>query len=228
MKWTCDNPGLFTYPTLPTYTGREFVLEILYRVTGGYQQWQGPWTDEKKALWNEKSPILWDTLNKIEPCLWRKGATYPADKAPMDDLFANGELAWTFSAGSGETAASVLNGQFPKTTVTMIFEDGTHASNHYVAIPTNSPHKAGALVVANAILSCQVQLAKNQPSSVGDLPSVDIARCPSDIKDGFAKIDYGIGGISPAELGKAPILPMGGPELAKALEDGWRANVLEK
>ena len=228
LTWVCENPGLFTYPTLPTYTGREFVMEIMYRVTGGYAQWQGPWTDEKKALWDQKSPLLWDALNKIKPCLWRGGATYPADKAPMDDLFANGELAWTFSAGSGESAAAVLSGQFPETTVTMIFADGTHASNHYVAIPINSPHKAGALVVANAIMSCAVQLAKNQPSSVGDLPSIDIGRCPDDVKSGFAAINYGVGGISPAQLAAAPILPMGGPELAKAIEAGWRTNVLEK
>ncbi len=228
LTWVCENPGLFTYPTLPTYTGREFVLEVLYRVTGGYEQWQGPWTDEKKALWDEKSPILWEALNKIKPCLWREGKTYPADKTPMEDLFANGELAWTFSAGSGDTAANVLSGRFPDTSVAMVFEDGTHASTHYVAIPVNSPHKAGALVVANAILSCKVQLEKNQPGVVGDLPSIDIARCPDDIKSGFASIDYGIGGISPTDLGKAPILPTGGPELATAIEDGWRTNVLEK
>ncbi len=228
LTWICENPGQFTYPALPTYTGREFVMEIMYRVTGGYEQWQGQWTDEKKALWDQKSPMLWDALNKIKPCLWREGATYPSDKAPMDDLFANGELAWTFSAGSGESAASVLSGLFPDTTVTMIFDDGTHASNHYVAIPVNSPHKAGALVVANAIMSCAVQLAKNQPSSVGDLPSIDIDRCPDEVKAGFAAINYGVGGISPAQLAAVPILPMGGPELAKAIEDGWRVNVLEK
>lgn len=228
LKWICDNPGQFTYPTLPTYTGREFVLEIFYRVTGGYEQWQGPWTPEMQALVDEKAPLLWDKLNEIKPCLWREGATYPADKAPMDDLFANGEIAWTFSAGSGESAAAVISGLFPETTVTMIFEDGTHNSNHYVAIPVNSPHKAAALLVANAILSCEVQFEKNQPSAVGDLPSIDISRCPDDIKQGFAAIDYGIGGISPVELGAAPVLPIGGPELATALEDGWRVNVLEK
>jgi len=228
LKWICDNPGQFTYPTLPTFTGREFVLEIFYRVTGGHDQWQGPWTPERKALFDEKAPLLWDTLNKIKPCLWREGATYPADKAPMDDLFANGEIAWTFSAGSGESAAAVRSGQFPETTVTMIFEDGTHASTHYVAIPSNSPNKAGALLIANAILSCEVQLEKNKPTSVGDLPSIDIARCPAEIKDGFDAIDYGKGGISPAELGAAPILPMGGPEMATSLEEGWRKEVLQK
>lgn len=228
LKWVCDNPGLFTYPTLPTYTGREFILELFYRITGGYEQWQGPWTKEMQALFDQKAPLLWNKLNEIKPCLWRGGATYPADKAPMDDLFANGEIAWTFSAGSGESAASVISGLFPETSVTIIFEDGTHSSNHYVAIPTNSPHKAAALMVANAILSCKVQFEKNQPSAVGDLPSIDIARCPDDIKNSFAAINYGIGGISPVELGKAPVLPIGGPELATALEDGWRINVLEK
>ena len=228
LGWMCQNPGLFTYPALPAFTGREFLLEVLYRVTGGAAQWQGPWTAEKQALWDEKSPLLWEALTKIKPCLWREGATYPADKAPMDDLYAGGEIAWTFSAGSGNTAASVRSGQFPDTSVTMIFADGTHASTHYVAIPVNAAHKAGALVVADAILSCAVQLAKNQPSSVGDLPAIDISRCPADIQAGFAAISYGVGGISPAQLAAAPILPMGGPELAKAIEQGWRTNVLEK
>jgi putative spermidine/putrescine transport system substrate-binding protein len=228
MTWVCENPGLFTYPTLPTFTGREFVLEIFYRVTGGHEQWQGRWSAEKQALFDEKAPALWDLLNEIEPCLWRGGATYPADASPMNDLYANGEIAWTFSTGSGAHAANVLSGLYPETTVAMIFEDGTHGSTHYVAIPVNSPNKAGALVVANAILSCEVQLAKVLPGSVGDKPAIEVARCSDEIQTEFDAIDYGIGGISPQELAIAPKLPTGSPELAIALEDGWRVNVLEK
>ncbi len=223
LQWICDNPGRFTYPQLPTFVGRRFVTEVFYRVTGGPEQWQGSWDDEKQALWDEKSPALWEGLNEIEPCLWREGETYPADIAPLDDLFINGEVDWTMATGAFRPASRALNGLFPETTQTMIFEDGTVSGTHYVGIMANSPNKAAALVLANLLQDPEAQLLYGDPEIRGDLIAIDPNL--TDFPEKFAEVDYGPGALSPAEL--TPKLPHLPAETIPLLEEGWRINVLE-
>ncbi len=224
LTWICDNPGRFTHPALPTFIGTNFIVEVLYRVTGGWDQWQGRWTPEKKALWDEKSPLVWDAINKIKPCLWRGGTTYPANRAELDDLYANGEVDWAMAMNPYLMGSQTIAGLFPKTTQTFIFEDGTVADTHYVGIMANSPHPAAAMVVANLIQDPEAQLLYGDPAVRGDLIGIDpnLTAFP----ERFAAIDHGPGTLSPTEL--VPKLPQPPAELIPLINEGWRINVLEK
>jgi putative spermidine/putrescine transport system substrate-binding protein len=124
LEWVCENPGLFTYPTLPTFTGREFILEIFYRVTGGHEQWQGPWTPELQALLIARLCSGAREPDRALPLARRWG--YPADVAPLNDLAANGGRQ-TFSALPASTRP-ISSTVCSQATVAMIFEDGTHAT----------------------------------------------------------------------------------------------------
>ena len=225
LTWICDNPGRFTYPVLPTFTGRRFVTEIFYRATGGVDQWIGEFSPAMKANWDEKSPALWDALNKIEPCLWRKGSTYPTDRAPLDELYANGEVDFGMATGAFLAASRTAEGIFPPSTVAMVFDDGTVSDTHYVGIMRNSPNKAGALLLANELQDPEVQLYYADPATRGDIPAVSIALLPDDVAAKFRALDFGAGALTPEDMNKA--LPGIGTELIKLIEEGWQKNVVE-
>ncbi len=42
-QWIVDNPGQFTYPQPPDFTGSAFVRHIFYAVTGGHEQYMAGW-----------------------------------------------------------------------------------------------------------------------------------------------------------------------------------------
>ena len=172
IQWIKDNPGQFTYPAPPDFTGSVFVRHVLYNVAGGYEDLLGPFD---QAKFDAVAPDLWATLNEIEPFLWRGGETYPQSKQDLDNLFANGEVAMAMTYGPAEVGAFVADGIFPESSRQFVFEDGTIGNNNFVAVPYNSPNKAGAQVVANILLSPEAQYQKALPDVWGEFPVIDIS-----------------------------------------------------
>ena len=74
LDWIRANPGKFTYPAIPDFTGSVFVRHLFYHVAGGYEELLGPFDRE---LFDAVAPKLWALLNDLEPYLWRQGNTYP-------------------------------------------------------------------------------------------------------------------------------------------------------
>ncbi|MEZ4707490.1 MAG: ABC transporter substrate-binding protein [Caldilineaceae bacterium] len=222
FRYVCDNPGKFTYPAPPDFTGTGFITTLLYHYTGQTDLWLGA-PDEVQAQFDELSPALWEALNDIKPCLWRNGETYPNDLTELRELVKNGEIAFAMTFGYGDTTNLIADGVYPETMRTMMFDTGTVANAHYVAIPFNSPHKAAAMVIANLIQSPENQLALMR--DVGGTPAVVVSRLPQEIQDEFAALDLGPAAY-PLDQFK-PALPQLG-DMQPVLEQAWRANVLEK
>ncbi len=70
VAWIKANPGKFTYPAPPDFTGSVFVRQMLYYVNGGYQDLLGAFG---QAKYDALAPKLWDLLNGLKPSLWRQG-----------------------------------------------------------------------------------------------------------------------------------------------------------
>ena len=88
IDWVKKNPGKFTYPALPDFTGSVFVRHLFYYAAGGYEQLLGPFN---QAVFDRVAPKAWELLNEIEPYLWREGKTYPENRSKHQDLFDKGE-----------------------------------------------------------------------------------------------------------------------------------------
>ena len=146
IAWIKENPGKFTYPAPPDFTGTAFMMQWCYQTIGGYEPFLGAF-DEK--VFQEKWTNCWATLNEIEPFLWREGETYPEDLSAQHQLLANGEVWMSMAYNPSEASSKIEAGEFPKSVRTFVFDSGTLANTHYVAIPYNSPHKAAAMVVAD-------------------------------------------------------------------------------
>lgn len=222
--WIKKNPGKFTYPAPPDFTGSAFVRQVMYVTTGGAEQYL---SNIDLALLTKKLPETWAWLNDIRPYLLSKGATYPGSKAKLDQLFADGEIWLTMGYSPATVEADIRKGTLPKTVRTFVMKEGTIANTHFVAIPFNAPHRDAALVLANFLLSPEAQLAKFNPSFWGDFPALDLAKVPADMRKKFAEMDMGISILPVAELAahRVPEIP---PEYLVEIEREWTKNVAAK
>jgi putative spermidine/putrescine transport system substrate-binding protein len=223
LEWIEANPGMFTYPAPPDFTGSVFVRHMLYHANGGYEDLLGEFD---QAKFDEASAKTWEILNGIEPSLWRGGETYPQSKEELDNLFSNGEIAMTMTYGPGEVGGLVEDGIYPESTRTFVFDHGTIGNTNYVAIPYNAANQAGALVVADILLSPEAQLIKLDPvEGFGAAQVIDFSR--TDLADEAAAIPVPESGIPDEEL-----YANSNPELQAdwltAAEAGWQENVLQQ
>ena len=110
---------------------------MLSYTNGGYQDLLGPFS---QAKYDSATPALWSLLNDLKPDLWRQGSTYPQSIDSLDQLYANGEVAWDMTYGPTETVPFVQKGTWPSTTREFVFQpSGMIGDVSYVAIPYNSP-----------------------------------------------------------------------------------------
>jgi len=219
--WIKAHPGRFTYPQPPDFTGSAFVRQLLYAVTGGHEQYMGAFD---KALFDTKPPQLWAFLNDLKPYLWQEGRAYPRDAAMQDSLFARGEVDFSISYHPVHAQANIGEGTYPPTVRTLVLREGSIRNTHFVAIPFNAPNRAGAMVVADFLLSPEAQTAKLDPANWGDFPVLDVRRLTEDQRARLAAVDLGKATLSPEILAGAA-LPEIPASWLEALEKGWQENV---
>ncbi len=216
------NPGRVTYPALPDFTGSAFVRNLIYEICGWkqFQTMEADYDTVKAAI----EPAL-DYLRQLNPCLWNEGRTFPDSSAAVDAMFADGELVMNMSYIPYLAATNIDSGSYPETTRTFVFDRGTIGNTNYMAIGFNSPNKAGAMVVINAILSGEIQLA--QYSQLRELPVVAAEKLSADEKAAFDAVDLGRGVLSQAELlsHRLPEMPAA---LVPIIEEIWLSEVVGK
>jgi putative spermidine/putrescine transport system substrate-binding protein len=221
LDWIKANPGQFTYPAPPDFTGSVFVRHVFYHAAGGSEGLMGGFD---QAKYDAAAAKTWAILNDIEPFLWRKGATYPTSVTQLNELFANGEAALTFNYDPAQFGLAVAAGTYADTVRSFGLTDGTIANTNYTVIPFNSPNKAAALVLQNLLLSPEAQLQKADPAVWGTNPAIEMDRADAALQAAFAEIDLPPSVVPPAELAKTA-LPELQADWISAIEQGWIANV---
>ena len=224
MKWVKENPGRFTYPQPPDFTGSAFIRQAFYAFTGGYKQYMKGY-DEK--LLKSGSALLWKYLNSMKPYLWQKGKIYPRDIASLDSLFERGEVDLNMSYHQADAANRVISGRYPATVRTFVMREGSVYNTHFTAIAYDSQNKQGAMVAANFLMSPEAQYSKNIPANWGDFTVLDLKRLDPGWRAKFKELDLGKSTLPIEELSK-----YGVPEIpsayVEALEDGWKNEVLAR
>jgi len=99
QAWIHENPGLFTYPAVPDFTGSVFLRHLFYWAAGGSEAFAGPFDQE---VFDQYAPTVWEYLNDIGPSLWRGGDTYPTEAAVQsgDTIMLAGLITDTATDGS--------------------------------------------------------------------------------------------------------------------------------
>ena len=224
LKWIRSHPGRFTYPAPPDFTGSVFVRHVFYHVSGDVASWQGAFQQQR---FDRIADETYRVLLELEPSLWRQGKTYPENPERLSQLFADHEVDFAITYHPAEASKKIHDGLYPDTTRTMVFKEGTIANTHFVAIPFNAADKAGAMVVADFLLSPEAQLKKADPEIWGDFPAIDIQRLNTEWQEKFHKLPRGIATL-PDDVLQSHQLPEPPSEILIRLEKGWEAHVLKK
>lgn len=215
-------PGKVTYPALPDFTGSAFVRNIIYELCGWeqFQDMEADYDTVKAAI----EPAL-EYLRELNPYLWNEGKTFPESSTTVDAMFADGELVMNMSYGPFSVATGIAEGTYTDTTRTFVFDNGTIGNTNYMAIAFNSPNKAGAMVVINAILSAELQLT--QYEQLRELPVVSADKLSAEEQAAFDAVDLGKGVLSQAELleHRLPEMPA---DLVPVIEEIWLNEVVGK
>ncbi len=215
-------PGKVTYPALPDFTGSAFVRNIIYELCGWeqFQDMQPDYDAVKAAI----EPAL-EYLRELNPYLWNEGKTFPESSTALDAMFSDGEVVLNMSYSPFSVATGIAEGTYADTTRTFVFDNGTIGNTNYMAIAFNSPNKAGAMVVINAILSADMQLT--QYEQLRELPVVSYDKLSDQEKAAFDAVDLGEGVLSQADLlsHRLPEMPA---NLVPIIEEIWLDEVVGK
>ena len=222
LEFAKANPGKVTYPALPDFTGSAFVRNIIYELCGWeqFQTMEADYDTVKAAI----EPAL-EYLRQLNPYLWNEGKTFPESSTTVDSMFADGELVMAMSYGPFSVATGIDQGLYTETTQTFVFDNGTIGNTNYMAIGFNSPNKAGAMVVINAIISGEIQLT--QYAELRELLVVATEKLSAEELAAFDAVDLGKGILSQAEL-LAHRLPEMPASLVPIIEEIWLAEVVGK
>ncbi|KQT85296.1 ABC transporter substrate-binding protein [Aurantimonas sp. Leaf443] len=217
VEWAKAHPGRFAYPAPPDFLGSSFLKQILIETVADRSVLQEPVDPLRFA---EVTAPLFARLDALTPNLWRKGRDFPENYPEMKQLLADGELDIAFAFNPAEASAGIESGELPETVRSFVFPAGTLGNTHFVAIPYNSDAKAGAMVVADFLISPEAQLRKEDPKIWGDPTVLAMDRLPPESRAAFEALDRGAATLSPAELG--PVLAEPHPSWMTAIETEWR------
>jgi len=219
LDWSKANPGRFTYPQPPDFLGATFLKQALVDLIDDQAPLYAPATDENYA---KVTAPLWDYLDALTPTLWRQGRAYPATGPAQLQLIADGEIDLAISFSPGEATAAIANQQLPDTVRTFVLDKGTIGNASFVAIPYNSGSVAGAMIVANFLMSPEAQARAQDPAVLGYGTVLDMAALTDTDRALFDTLDLGIATLSPAELGSVVAEPH--PSWMTRITDDWMAR----
>ena len=203
LDWARATPGRFTYPQPPDYLGLTFLKQALYGLLPDptlLQSPAGPGYDAAAAA-------LWTYLDALHPLLWRKAAAFPANEPGIGQLLADAEIDISLSFNPGRASAEILAGNLSDTVRTFVLSGGTIGNASFVAIPFNAAHPAAAQVIADLILSPEVQARAQDPAHLGFQTVLAIDRLTPPDAARFAALNLGPATLSPADLGPALLEP---------------------
>ena len=217
--WIRAHPGRFTFDQ--GFTGTTFQKIILYALNGGAEHFAGGFDSTRYVVGRDR---VWAWLDSLRPFLWRRGETYPADVAAMHRLFANNEIDLSMSNNENDVIAKARQGILPATAKPLLMHDGTIANAHYVGIPFNAPNAAGAMVVANFLLSPEAQLEKQRPDVWADGTVLDVSRAPAEWRARFSALAVDPRALSRDSLARYAV-PEVSPRYHERLAADWLAHV---
>ena len=119
LEFAKANPGKFTYPAPPDFTGSAFVRNIISDIVG-YEQFMNMEADEE-VVREAIAPAI-EYFKELKPYLWKEGKTYPGESALLDNMYGDGEVWMTMSYNPNSASGMIETGEFPESTRTFVFD----------------------------------------------------------------------------------------------------------
>ncbi|HDZ08925.1 MAG TPA: ABC transporter substrate-binding protein [Pseudohongiella sp.] len=216
LAWAQRHPGEFTYPRPPDFLATTFMKQALLELVPEPEKLYQPVTNSDFDAVTEP---LWAYLDALHPVLLRQGRSFPASGAEMRRLMADGETALAFAFSPSEAAIAVDRGELPDSVRAYTMNGGTLANVSFLAIPFNATHKAGAMVVADFLLSPEAQLRAQDPDYLGSTSVLSVTALPAQWRERMQLIRRHPAAPSEEDLARRLAEPH--PSWVVALEDAW-------
>lgn len=202
LDYARSHPGRVAYPAPPDFTGSAFVRLVVQAL------------GEDRAL---------TALRDVAPSLYRGGGSYPKSEAELNRLFGDGQVDIAMSYDPGFVLSGVRSGTFAARARPFAL-DRTLVNTSFVTIPANAAHREGAAVVANLLLSAELQAQKADPAILGIPTVLDPALLDSAARAALRPSTRSPYLLGAGELGASLAeLPAGD---VTRLEERWRREVL--
>ncbi|GAB2794942.1 ABC transporter substrate-binding protein [Halomonas shantousis] len=212
------HPGRVTYPQPPSFHGTTFLKQALLELTDTPALLASPIPD--RQTFEQVTAPLWRYLDALHPLMWAQGERQPDSAEAMEHLLANREIWLALTFNPSEVANARAAGRLPASIEPYQHEAGSVGNVHFLAIPRSAPHKAGALVWINRLLSPRAQREKADPETWGDPTVLDVDKLPAEARRAFARLGQ-MPGYLP-ETQRAKLLPEPHPDWTDALEAEWQ------
>ncbi|XWN32032.1 MAG: ABC transporter substrate-binding protein [Devosia sp.] len=198
------NPGRFAYPQPPDFVGTSFLKQLMLMSVPDPSILREPAGEDGEEI--VKTHLL-PVLERLHPHLWRSGRAFPVSVSDLRRLYADGEIDMALTHNPNDGRAGVLAGTLPPATDVTAFAEGSLGNVHFVAIPHNAAHKAGAMVVANFLLSPEAQSAKADPAVWGDPTVLNLGALGRDARALFGEeVDVGAPTLAEPHASWTPLI----------------------
>lgn len=131
----------------------------------------------------------------------------------------DGEIDIAITFNPGEASAAIANSELPESVRTFVLDEGTIGNASFLAIPYNANAKAGAMVVANFLMSPEAQARMQDPAIVGMPTVLDMDRLAPQDRALFEALELGAATLGPEELGTPLAEPH--PSWMERIEEDW-------
>lgn len=216
VDWAARHPGRFTYPQPPDFMGTTFLKQVMVESVADRAVLARDAADaDAEAV---LAPVF-ATLDRLTPNLWRGGRAYPKNYPALKQLLADDEADIIFAFNPAEASNAIAAGELPDSVRSFVFPGGTLANTHFVAIPFNANAQAGAMVVADFLLSPEAQARKQDPQVWGDPTVLAVDLLPAADRARFDALALGVATLPPDALGPAIAEPH--PSWMTRLEAEW-------
>ncbi len=220
------NAGRVTYPAAGDFTGTAFISCLLASAIGAdnWIELTQLTADDADKIREILEPGI-QYLRSLNPYLWQKGATFPADSGTVYTMYQDKELVLHMTYDPFGWRNDVDAGLLPKTTQSFVFDEGTVGNTNFMAIAKNSPRKAAALVAINEIVSPEIQLT--QFETLKTVTVLDLDKLDAETRQAFDAVDLGEGTLPLSEL-LSHRLPEVTGGVITLIEELWTAEVVGK
>lgn len=216
LAYAQQNPGRFTYPAPPAFHGTTFLKQALTELIDDPSVlYQAVHLSDFDAV----TAPLWRFLDELHPVMWRNGRSFTSGAPEMKQLLNDGEINISLSFNPNDASNAIKLGELPESIRSYTHQVGSIGNTHFVAIPYNSSSAAGAMVVANFLMSPEAQARKANIDIWGDPTVLAMDKLSDQQRQYFEALPVGAAPLSEEALSK--VLREPDPSWVEALERAW-------
>jgi putative thiamine transport system substrate-binding protein len=215
--WIKNHPGRFTHPDPKDFMGASFLKQALIDLAPHHERLAQPVTEADFA--SETAPF-WAWYDSVRPFFWHHGKQFPVDGPAQRQLMNDSEVDFAMAFDPAEAAASVEAGRLQASARVTTLADGSIGNTSFVAIPYNSPHTAGAMVVANFLLDPEAQAHAQDIRALGAYNVLDNDKLSPAQQKLFADLPTSPSLPTAADLSNVLLEPH--PSWMTRIADEWR------